>query len=253
MTDRRKTHLHTPHILGTIRPRHRPPVLRRRIRLRHPHTKILKHATEKLEIRHLHRIDPDIVAQLHHHELCLPNADAPAGTLLRPRPCRPRARRQHVPVLLRRQYRRRRLGRPVRHVHARRAVHVRIVEPVREGHPEVRGDAVPRVCRVRRVVCEGGITISTTGSIIRVPRLATARRGVFRVGGRRLWARRCSRLRVSAQLLRLPFFEREQCVLWSLWQGRRGWRLQAAQWWAGVQCAVFEDDGPERVVRRHRV
>ena len=90
------------------------------MRLGNTNRKLPKHPTKKLKVRQLHRIDPYILAQLHDDEL-------------RQRP----ARREHVPVPLRRQDVRRRLGGAVRRVHARRAVQRCIVEPVRQWHAEV--------------------------------------------------------------------------------------------------------------------
>jgi len=68
-------------------------------------SKLLENPTEKLKIRKLHRINANIFAQLHNDELWL----GPA-------------RRKHVPIPLRRQDVRSRLGSAVRRVDPRGAV-----------------------------------------------------------------------------------------------------------------------------------
>ena len=118
------THLHASHVLRAERPRRDP--LARDL-LRDAERKVLEHAAEELVVRELHGVDPYVLAQLDDHELVLR-----------------RARAEHVPVLLRRQYRRRALGRLVRPVDPRGAVERRVVEPVRERDAEVRREQLGR-------------------------------------------------------------------------------------------------------------
>jgi hypothetical protein len=133
--DEAHTHLHPTHVLPNVRPDDGPSLrVRRNVRLRDADRKLPKHATKKFKIRELHRIDADVLAQL--------DDDEP----------RPRAtRRKHVPVPLRGQNVRRRLGgrRGLRGVNPRGAVHRRVVEPVRQWHAEVRRGRRRRLRRLR--------------------------------------------------------------------------------------------------------
>jgi hypothetical protein len=115
-------YLHPTHVLPDVRANDRPSLRISNIRLRDANRKLLEHTTEELKIGQLHRVDPDILAQLDDDELRL----------------RSRARRQHVAVPLRRQDARCRLGSAVRRVYARRAVQRRIVKAVRERYTEMR-------------------------------------------------------------------------------------------------------------------
>jgi hypothetical protein len=88
---RYRTHLYSTHVLTDVRPDDGP-TLRIgsvNVRLGHANRKLFEHTAKKLEIGQLHRIYPNIVAQLDHHEL-----------RLLPRCCRRRARREHIPVPL---------------------------------------------------------------------------------------------------------------------------------------------------------
>jgi len=131
-----KPHLDPTHVLPDVRPDDRPSLsVGRSIRLRDADRELPKHATEKLEIGELDRVDPNVVAQLDDDELW-------PGRV---------ARREHVPVPLRRQDVRRRLGFAVRRMYPRGAVQRRIVEPVRQWHAEVgRGGRHRALCALRR-------------------------------------------------------------------------------------------------------
>ena len=137
--DRTKAHLHPTHVLPDVRPDDGPSLsVGRRIRLCDADRKLPKHAAEKLEIGELDRVDANVVAQLDDDELW----------------ARRVARREHVPVPLRRQDVRRRLGLAVRRVHPRGAVQRRVVEPVRQWHEEVgRGGRRHALCALRRRRC----------------------------------------------------------------------------------------------------
>ena len=133
---RTTAHLHPTHVLPDVRPDDGPPLsVGRSIRLCDANRKLPEHAAEKLEIGELDCVDPNVVAQLDDDELwsrCV-------------------ARREHVPVPLRRQDVRRRLGLAVRRVDPRGAVQRRVVKPVRQWYAEVgRGGRRHALCALHR-------------------------------------------------------------------------------------------------------
>ena len=80
-------YLYPTHVLPDVRADDRPSLRISNIRLSDANRKLLEDSTKKLKIGQLHRVDPNILAQLDDDELRL----------------RSRARRQHVTVPLRRQ------------------------------------------------------------------------------------------------------------------------------------------------------
>ena len=80
-------YLYPTHVLPDVRTDDRPSLRISNIRLSDANRKLLEDTTKKLKIGQLHRVDPNILAQLDDDELRL----------------RSRARRQHVAVPLRRQ------------------------------------------------------------------------------------------------------------------------------------------------------
>jgi hypothetical protein len=63
--------LHTTDILCLVGTRQYPPVIRRRVGLCDLHRKLFEYPTKKLEVRELHSVDSNILAQLYNHKLLL--------------------------------------------------------------------------------------------------------------------------------------------------------------------------------------